>query len=352
MREVLEARRGQVAAHVALAQAELDRGGSTAKMQARLRDDALDPGGSTRVGLRWQLPAIGAEGARRASVKAEMALSRAESTLVDAELAAQVRLDHLAARTARRAAATAEQSAKLARTSLEAMDRRLTAGTVTPVARAAAALSLATAEATQKAAAAARDAAEARAKTWTGRAADDASCDPSVSPDVAEKHPEVVAAREDIARVHARAHARSAEAWPWPYIQVAWDRDANGPDRALVYFGAPIPLPGDSPGDVEDAQLRVRTADAQAIRVRVRRELARARAALDGAVAALAALDSEATRVQAAETVASRAEAAKATASEAVRLRRALLDWQERRTDAREAVERARIEVRRQQGRP
>ena len=52
VREVIEARRGHRLAHEALGQAELDHGSQTASLQARLRDDALDPGGSTRVGLR------------------------------------------------------------------------------------------------------------------------------------------------------------------------------------------------------------------------------------------------------------------------------------------------------------
>jgi len=348
----LERRRRYVAARLGLAQAELARDEGTASLEIRLRDDANSPGGSRRVGVRWGLPALGTSGARRSAARAQRRLTESDEVLVDAELAARVRRDFLAARSARAALTLAQRRLAHTHARLRAAERRLSAGTTTAVRRTRAELAHAAAKAAVAGAEAQLEGALARAAAWTGTRPDDTPCDPELSPTTADAHPAVIAARAEANRSHARGYARTREAWPWPFLQLAWDQRIGAPDRLLFYVGAPIPLPGDSPADVESARVHARIADAQEVRDRVIRGVARARAALEAATDELSAIDGESAQLDAARSVAQRAEAASAAADEALELREALLEWEARRQDAVAAVEGARIELRRQQGRP
>ncbi len=357
VRAALEHGRGLRAARDAVARAERERGTPPGALEVRVRDDLRAPwGGAARAGVRYTLPAFGASGAHEAAAEAEIRLVAAENLLLEAEIAAAVRRDHLAVRGAREALAHAREQSRLRRAALEAATRRVEAGTTTLLVKARARLKLATATSKAQAAEAALAAAERRAATWTRLPPGDAPCVPDTAlkdpGDAAlEAQPGVLAAEEAITRVEARGDAKVLESWPWPFLELTWDREAGGPDRLLLQIGAPIPLPGTSVAAVEAARLVRGRADLTRRRTQVHRAVVDARAELEAATAALAALTSTEEAATEARQVAEEAKAAQASVDETLAVQQTLLDWSRDMASARERVERARIELRRREGR-
>ncbi len=346
--EVLRRARPLLAADEAVARAERERGGAVGELEARLRTDVLRPE-DARVGLRWR-PPIGRGGLAAAS-EAGARLSRAEAEAASAELAARVRADHARVRFARREVALAEGRLALAKERGEATSRRAAAGMASLLLQSREDLRERGAEGELVELRASLTAAEARLAAWGAGTANDEACEAG-EPREPERHPAVVAALEGIRRTHARGDAEASEGYPWPWLEVSYDRQPADVDRILLSLGVPLTGPDGAPAALVEAE--VRAAQARAVRIRdaVRREIAAATATLKAAAEARAEWGSSDETATRAAAVVEKARAAGVGNDEALNLRATLLDHRERGLRAERRLEEARIEARRAWGRP
>ena len=339
---------GAARAGVPLAQAQLDAATAWETPELRVRDNLAAPGQEPRVGLRVPLPRWGVGDALRGAATAGVALSRAELTLLEAQVALTARLQVAAVRAARRDAALAARGAEIAQTAAADSARAESAGVANGVAETLNRLDTLTARAEADAAVVHLAAAEATLARYAGGLSVDAAS-PCVGPlpDAATPHTERAHAIAGVAQ--AERDEAERDLWPWPtFIELAWQRDETGgerTDRALAEVGVALSWPGGAPARAARAEAAQVTAQGEAEAQAAERALADARAALDAARAHLARLNSQAPELERAAALADAAERAGAPGSELRALRRKVLDYERARAAAMYAVEVAEAEV-------
>ncbi len=310
--------------------------------ELRLRDNLAAPGVEPRVGVRIALPGPGVGGARALAAQEREVLTRAELTLLEAEVAGAARVRVAEVRHARRALAVQKAYAESSRAHAEEMARLETAGMGNGL----------VGTTTQLDALEALEEVEGRTvdlvalerglavRTGGGRVDDASPCDAAATQGLGVHEARARAARAaaDAERVEA---VRSG--WIWPsFLEFAWQRDETAglrTDRILAEVGVQLALPGPDEADVAEAKVEQVKVESEAELEGARRRFDEAADAVERARAAVLRLERLRPEIERAQALAEQAGRAGAQSGEVRSLRRKVLDHQRRLDDATLALE-------------
>ncbi len=317
--------------------------------EIRARDDARNPGGMLRVGVRVDLPVPGAASARVEAARAEGRHVAAEADFVRAEVAAEVRIAFAELTFAREMRRIRERQRTLALARRSEAEALLRAGAATVLAEQSAALRVLRAEAALAEAIQEEESAAVAIRRWAGlppAAGPSACAAPPETPTDLRTHPSVRAAVEEAQAADANAFAARRDAWAWPtFVELSWDHDDDDGDALLVATGLRLPW-ASGEADVAEAEATQAVAEARAALEEVEAEVAAARGALASARAALAHLEGAREVLGTVAALADRGEQGGADPREVIDLRERLEDYAADLAEARLRVDIAAAELR------
>ena len=318
--------------------------------EVRVRDELEAPGDGLRARVRWRLPTPGREGAQVAAARERAKMSAAEILLLEAALARDVRMRHLAVRMARHAQQTAAKDAELMEADAQWRKTRVKGGMETELSAQTAVLRARDAQREQAAARRALTAAEAAFAHDVGGPADASQCADGPPPTPVADHPRVRAALARARAVDQEGQAEVAANGLWPrFLELTWDRQEDTPDRTFLEVGIPLSLTGPALADVRDTAVARAKAELLSAVEETQRAITLADANLRARVAERDAVPPGKT-VTAARAVATQADAYGGDPRQRLALQRALLREEAQRTRLVHAVEAASIRLRAARG--